>query len=305
VKDEDKENKSHHFFFLILSYKLKCCTFMRKKEKKVHMRWVLIIYLAAFSIYGIYSQSGFNTAGGAHFLGYARAGVTIEGLESVYLNQAGMADIQNWAVDASYERRFNIEGLDFLSLAAAKRTSWGTWAVSVTNFGLSEYNEQKFGLAYARRLHQRLSIGGQFNYMRYNIENLGSRHIFSFEAGMILRLHKSLRIGTHIFSPGFVEVAEDTDLPTRFRTGISYHPSDKVFLLVEADKSLQRQTEFKIALGYAILQHMHIRMGINPTLSLYSLGFQITLKDRIKMSGAVGLQNALGHSPAISFQYAR
>lgn len=269
------------------------------------MRWVFIIYLTTFLVYGIMAQSGFNTAGGAHFLGYARAGVTIEGLESVYFNQAGISDIQDWAIDASYERRFNIEGLDFLSLAAAKKTSWGTWAASVTSFGITEYSEQKFGMAYARRLHPFLSIGGQLNYLRYNLESQGSRHIFSFEAGMILRLHKSLKIGTHVFSPGIVEVAEDTDLPTRLRTGISYHPSEKVFLLLEADKSLQRQTEFKIALGYAVWQHMHIRLGVNPTLSLYSIGFQISLQDRLKMSGAAGIQNGLGHSPAISLQYAR
>lgn len=267
------------------------------------MRWVSLLYWTTVSFYFLNAQTGFNTAGGAHFLGYARAGVTLEGLESIYFNQAGMADMHNWAIDVSYERRFNIEELNFLSMAAAKKISLGIFGVSVSHFGFREYNEQKFGLAYSRRLHRQLSVGGQLNYLRYNIENLGSRHVFSFEMGMILHIHKKVRIGTHIFSPGHIEVAEATDLPTRFRTGISYHPSDKVFLLIEADKAMQRQTEFKMALGYHIFQNVHLKMGINPTVSMYSVGFQVFLQQSLKMSGAVGLHNSLGHSPAISFQY--
>lgn len=269
------------------------------------MRRVLVLYLAILGLDSVCAQSGFNTGGGANFLGYARAGVTIEGVESIYFNQAGLADIQNLAVDASYERRFNIEGLDFLSLAIVQKTRWGTFGLSATNFGLREYNEQKFGLAYARRLSPKLSIGGQLDYLRFNIETLGSRHLISFEAGMILQINRNFKLGTHIFSPGVIEVAESTDLPTRFRIGLSYHPSNKVFILIEADKSLQRQTEYKMAVGYEILKQMRLKLGMNPTLSMFSMGFQVNLDNKFKISGAMGLNNSLGHTPAISLQYAQ
>ncbi len=250
------------------------------------------------------AQSGFNTGGGANFLGYARAGTTIDGIQSIYFNQAGLADINNFAADMSYERRFNLEDLNFISLALAKKIKLGTFGISAQHFGFEQFNEQKFGLAYARRLNSLITIGGQLNYLRYNVETLGSRQLLSFEVGTILKINRNFKLGTHIFSPGKIEVAEGTDLPSRFRVGLSYHPSSKVFLLVEADKAINRQTEYKMAIGYEILKAIHLRLGMNPVVSMYSIGFQASFNNKYNVAGAMGLNNSLGNTPAISLQYA-
>jgi len=270
----------------------------------MNIRGLFIILIGLLGINTMMSQSGFNTGGGANFLGYARAGATIDGIQSIYHNQAGLADIKNFAADMSYERRFNLEDLNFISLAVAKKIKLGTFGISAQHFGFDQFNEQKFGLAYARRLNSLISIGGQLDYMRYNVETLGSRHLISFEVGTILQINRNFKLGTHIFSPGKIEVAEATDLPTRFRVGLSYHPSSKVFILIEADKAIHREPEYKMAIGYEILKAVHLRLGMNPTISMYSIGFQASLNNKYKVSGAMGLNNSLGNTPAISFQYA-
>ncbi len=268
------------------------------------MRCIIIFCTFTFSVCFLSAQSGFNTGGGANFLGYARAGATIEGIQSIYFNQAGLTTVKNFALDMSYERRFNLEDLNFISLAVAKKIKAGTFGLSVSHYGFAEFNEQKFGLAYARQLNTRLSIGGQLDYLRYNVETFGSRHLISFEAGMILQINRNFRLGTHIFSPGNIEVAEATDLPSRFRVGLSYHPSTKVFILVEADKAIHKVPEFKMAIGYEILNAVHLRLGMNPTISMYSIGFQASVNKKYKIAGAMGINNTLGNTPAISIQYA-
>jgi hypothetical protein len=249
------------------------------------------------------AQSGFTTIGGANFLGYGRAGVNVAGIESIYLNQAGLTDIKNMAIDISAEKRYNLSDLTNISIAGAKTFKFGTVGLLLSNFGFTEYNEQKFGLAYARKLSNYLSLGGQFDLLRYNILNVGSKNIFSFEVGMQLRLNKDFSFATHVFSPGNIEVTDGTEIGTRFRLGIKYAPSAKVMVLAEIDKVIDRKPEYKLALGYQAIDILQIRVGVNPTVSTYSFGAMIKFKDVYRIASAVALNNQLGNTPAISLQY--
>lgn len=249
------------------------------------------------------TQSGFSSLGGAHFLGYARAGVATEGGGSIYLNQAGITAVKNWSADISVERRFNLEELTQLSFSVVKSLKIGNVGIMASSFGFDQYNEQKIGLVYARKLSPMLSLGGQFDVLRYNIENLGSKNVFSFEVGMLLKINRQLSLGTHVFSPVNVEVTNGNEINTRFRAGIKYSPSNKVFLLADLDKVLDRSLEFKFGFGYQPSQILEVRAGMNPTISQYTFGFRLSLKDKFKISSAFGLNNILGNTPALSIQY--
>jgi hypothetical protein len=263
----------------------------------------ILTCLGLFLSLALYSQSGFTTLGGANFLGLSRAGVNLGGIKSIYLNQAGLTDITDIGADMSFERRFNLEEFTNISFAGAKSFKWGTFGLLVSNFGFSEYSEQKFGLAYARKLHENLSLGGQFDILRYNIEKVGSKNLFTFEIGMQLKLNNEFSIGTHVFSPGTADVTDATELGTRFRLGLMYKPSNKVFLLAEVDKLIYRNPDFKIGLGYNVIQEAQINLGINPTLGFYSFGLHFNLKNKFCISSAIALNNNLGNSPSLSLQY--
>lgn len=264
---------------------------------------IILIMFLTFIVNFTFGQSGFTTTGGANFLGYGRAGVNIAGIESIYLNQAGLTEVKNFSVDISAEKRYNLSDLTNLSFAVAKSFKFGTIGLMVSNFGFTEYNEQKFGLAYARKLNKSISLGGQFDMLRYNIASVGSKSLFSFEAGMQLKLNRDFNLAAHVFSPGNLEVTENTDIGTRFRLGVKYAPSAKVFVLGEIDKLIDRKPEYKIGIGYQVINILQIRFGINPTVSTYSFGAMLKFKDKYGIATSMSLNEALGNSPAVSLQY--
>lgn len=268
----------------------------------MHQRFKLVILLMIGFGYCI-GQSGFTSLGGANFMGYSNAGVNLTGIESIYMNQAGLAEIKNIAIDISAEKRFNLSEFTNISLAGAKSFKFGTVGLLLSNFGYEVYNEQKFGLAYARKLSSALSLGGQFDVLRYNISGIGSKNIFSFEAGMQLRLNKDFSLATHVFSPGKITVADGTEIGTRFRLGLKYAPSPKVFVLAEMDKIIDRKASYKLGVSYQAIEILQLRLGFNPTISSYSFGAMLQFKDQYKVATAVSLNHQLGNTPAISLQY--
>ncbi len=249
------------------------------------------------------AQSGFTTIGGANFVGYGRAGTNINGIESIYHNQAGLTGVKNVAFDVSAERRFNLDELTNISFAGAKSFKFGTIGILLSNFGTSDYSEQKFGLAYAKKLSSAISLGGQFDLLRLNISQFGSKNIFTFEIGMQLRLNKDFSVATHVFSPGNITINESTDLGTRFRLGLKYQPSTKVFILAEIDKLIYRNIEYKLGLSYQAIKALQLRLGVNPSNETFSFGLALNFQDTYRIATAYSLQSNLGNTPAISLQY--
>lgn len=266
-------------------------------------RLILLQICLVFAWTSVMAQTSFTSAGGANYLGLARAGVAMQGMESIYLNQAGIVDVENYGIDLSIERRYNLEELTQLSVSAIKSFKIGTIGLVASSFGFSEYNEQKFGLAYARRLSSRISIGGQFDMLRYNIDEIGSKNLFSIEAGMQLKLSRILSMGVHIFSPGKAKLVEGEVISTRFRTGLRYAPSEKVFLLADLDKGIDKPLEFKIGIGYSPIKMLRVMAGANPVTSSYYFGARINIQDRFRITAASGINQVLGNTPGLSLQY--
>ncbi|MBK9253915.1 MAG: hypothetical protein IPM42_00355 [Saprospiraceae bacterium] len=266
--------------------------------------YISAILLLVFSFTSLRAQSGFTSSGGANFIGFGRAGTNLTGIAAMYNNQAGLTDIQGFAADLSIERRFNLDELTLTSLAVAKSFSFGTIGLMASHFGFEEYSEQKFGLAYARKLTEKFSLGGQFDMLRININQYGSSNYLTFEIGVNYVINNEFRVATHIFSPGGIALAENSVLGSRFRMGVKYQPSAKVFLLLEGDKLIDRAvTEFKMGLSYQMAKQIELRLGANLSASAFSFGVAVNLANKYKIATAYSLQNILGNTPALSLQY--
>ena len=79
-------------------------------------------------------------------------------------NQASLAQMKNASAGVYGERRFMLNELSLYQFAIAVPTNAGNFGVNTGYFGFSDYNESQMGLAYARKLGNKVDIGVQFNY---------------------------------------------------------------------------------------------------------------------------------------------
>jgi hypothetical protein len=266
----------------------------------------IVILLILMFISGLlHGQFHFTNSGGAHFSGMGRTGLSVTGIGAVYYNQAGLAGIKNWAVDVSYERRFNLEDLSMVQIAGAKKFGFGTIACMFSQFGTELYNEQQYSLAYGRQLSDRLTLGGMVSMFGFNFQNTGeSGFTGSFSIGSSLKLDRQFTVSAHVFSPVSIELSDNNQLFPRFRTGLTYSPSEKVNLYAEVDKDLSRQQwEYKFGLSYQVIKSLMLQTGFNPNAGFYSFGMAYQVFSKCHVRGAGGIHNTLGLSPAISVSY--
>jgi hypothetical protein len=249
------------------------------------------------------AQSVFTYSGGAHSAGIARAGVNLLGIEGAYCNQAGLTEIRKSAFDISVEKRFNINELTCYAAASAFNFRGNTIGLMMSGLGLTDYNEQKFGLFYARKLHPAFRVGGQLSILRFNIQGFESRTTPSIELGMIVKLSDELSWAAHIFAPGDAETNGEFLKGTRMRMGINYKPSEKLMLMAEIEKRVERFPTYMVCMLYQFNKSFGIRLGVNPRLRLFGFGFAVSFKDTYKMVAAACANDVIGNTPAVSFQY--
>ncbi len=249
------------------------------------------------------SQSGFYVLGGATTAGFARAGTTLKGISAMYTNPAGIAESKGWAFDASVERRFGLADLQNVSMAVTKKLKLGTFGILASQFGYSEFNEQKIAFAYGRQLSKTVNIGGQFDLLSNHISTIGSTNTFTFEIGAQIKISKALTLATHIFNPTRSKLSDVSTLGTRFRIGLQYNPSDKVALIGEIDKLEYRAIDYKLAVLYRPSKMISIRIGASPTTHSYGLGLGFTFSDKYHVNTAYLTHQTLGSTPAVSLQY--
>lgn len=263
----------------------------------------LCILLCLFGANFIYGQNGQALSAGARGAGMGNTGIGFQDVNSVFGNQAGLASLQQTSFMAFGESRFVGFGIRSVGAAAAIPANAGTFGLALQYFGLEEYNEQKVGLAYARKLFEKFSVGVQFDYLRLRAQDFGSRGLFTFEAGIQSQLTKKLVIGFYTYSPVRVNIIEDEDLPTIFKFGGALKVSPKLTIAAELEKDIDFPMEFHLGLEYAILQAFFLRVGVQTEPSELSIGFGYQWKEQLQFDIAATYHQFLGITPAFSMTY--
>lgn len=267
-------------------------------------KWVFILFVFLLQYPALKAQLQFADMGGAHFKGIGRAGVCVDGIGSIYYNQAGMGAIESWAVDASVERKFNLNDLNSVQVSAMKKFGFGTVGILFSQFGTSEYNEQLYGLAYGRSLSKYVSIGGLLAMAGYNSATFGSGYAPLIGLGSIIKISPQVVIGAHIFNPIQTQISENNHTTARYRMGLSYRPSAKIALSGEIDKDVYRSVwEYKMGMSYQVIPSLWVQAGFNPAADYFAFGIRYNVLQKLFFSGAGSIHQTLGFSPAASISY--
>lgn len=263
-----------------------------------------LLFVLTFNAFNVLAQNSATIPAGARGAGMANASVTFTDISSAFSNQAGLAYLEQFTATAFAERRFFLSELQTISAAAALPTQSGTFGLTINQFGFEGFNEQKLGVAYARKLSDGLSLGAQVVLLNTSIPEYGNKMNVTFELGVLSQLLPKLQLGVHVYSPVQLELANGENLPTIFKIGIGYLPSEKLTCTAEVEKDIAYTARAKFGIEYKAADQIFIRTGIatNPTTLAFGAGYR--LSNGLALDIASAYHQTLGFSPTVGFSYA-
>ena len=269
----------------------------------MHKHYVLLPFLLFLTTH-LFAGNDKNSLGGRS-AGMGNASVTFSDGFSVFANQAGLARLQTIDAGLYAENRFMLKDLGMYALGVGIPTkSSGTFGVGVSYFGSDAYNEQQVSLGYGRLLFKKLSIGAAFEFRNYSLAEQGSKPIFTFGVGLLYNLNDKLAIGANIYNPINWQLTDsDEDVAASIiKLGASFMPSDRITIVAEAEKNIDKAMQFKAGLEYNLISKLYLRGGFGTQPSSTSFGIGLNLSP-IKIDLAGSFHPTLGYSPSISISF--
>ena len=198
-----------------------------------------------------------------------------------------------------------ISELNQSAFAVALPRKSGTFGIVYSRFGYSKYNENKAGIAYAKKLGNRISAGIQLNYMNKFIgDGYGNNSAVTAELGIQAMLLKGLTVAAHLFNPTRTQSAEynQEKILTLLKLGLLYAFSDKVFWAIESEKDIDYKARFKSGIEYKAFPQACFRIGIATQPVETSFGFGLNLS-KFNLDVAAAFHQQLGFTPHLGLSY--
>ncbi len=240
---------------------------------------------------------------GARGLAMANAATTFTDINSIFSNQAGLASIEKVEIILLAEQKYFINDIRNIAAAVAYPSGFGTFGLNLHYFGFEDYNEQKIGINYARKLTHDLSLGAQINYVGFRIPEYGSKGLVSTDIGLQSQVLKGLIVAAHIANPVRVEIAEGENLTTIFKFGVAYLPSKKLTITSEVEKDIEFPASVKFGIEYQIAEPFFLRAGVSTGPTLLNFGMGIIVKEKLIIDAAASYHHTLGFSPTLSVRF--
>lgn len=242
-------------------------------------RKLLIVLLVAMSV----QASAFDVLSpvGGRSSGMGRASVALSDLWAICNNPAGLSTLKTSSAGIFYENRFMMKELGYKCAAAGVPLNFGVIGVSAAQFGYSEYNENKIGLAYSREFSPRLRLGIQLDYLMLKYADIyGSRQTFTFEMGLQSQITDKLCFGAYVFNPARVNIkaSDDYKIPIVMRLGASYSITKDFVGVFEIEDDTDCGFSFRIGTEYRLIDNFNIRAGVqtNPGIATFGIGYKVS-----------------------------
>lgn len=214
-------------------------------------------------------------------------------------NQAALAHTSAFMGGIYGERRFMLQELSWYQLAATLPTRSGNFGLKGTYFGSTANTEMEVGLAYGRKLGDKVAIGGQFNYYTQRIPHYYSSSAVSIEAGVLLKINEQVQAGFHLYNPNGTALGKTEEkLPGIYTVGLGYEPSDQLMIVSELQKIEDKDINLKAAVNYQFDKRLYAKAGISTLDAVYTLAGGIRLSN-ITLEAVTSVHPQLGLSPVL------
>lgn len=215
-------------------------------------------------------------------------------------NQAALVQAKSAGIGIFGERRFLLAETSVYTLGASLPTRLGNFGIQVNYAGFKNFNDNKIGLAYARKLGKLVDVGVQFNYYGYRIPSYGTASTINFEIGAMLHLTDKLNAGLHVYNPvgGKLGKVREEKLASAYKFGLGYDASDKFFISTEIIKEEEKAINVIAGLQYQIAKQFFAKAGfISESTTAYA-GAGVAWKN-IRLDISSSYHPQLGFSPGL------
>ncbi len=253
----------------------------------------LILLFPIFFSFSLFAQNGPVNPLSSRSNSIANASVAFTDINSLFNNQAGLADLKNISFLFSAQETFRGPYSDNMGGGFAIPISSGTFGFNFNYFGATDITQQKIGLAYARKLLETLSVGIQFDMVSTQIPSNEKSNLFTFEIGFQYQLIDNLLLGIHFYNPTKLEIIEDEFLPTILRVGTTYSPYKKLLVHAEVEKDFDFPFVFKSGIEYELVDDLWFRIGFHNKPRTFNFGIGYLFKKRFRFDIAAYYQREL------------
>ena len=244
-----------------------------------------------------------NYLAGARSVALSNAFVSISDPWSTFQNQATLANLKSFSGGVFYESRFFVEELAVSAGTANFTALNGTIGLSFYQLGRGSFKESKVGLAYAKKLSERLNAALQLDYFFNRFpENDKTFGFPTFEMGLSYQATKELTLGIHLFNPvknGFKTYYGKEEKPFILRFGGHYNFSERVLMSGEVQKKSDTPAVVRTGLEFFPLENLAVRFGVSGKPLQYTAGIGYSF-GKIITDIAFSYHGNLGFSPSVS-----
>ncbi len=238
---------------------------------------------------------------GAKSWGMGNTTAALADHNSVFNNPAGLGFLKENFISTSYHSRYNIAGLQTLSLSSNYNTKFVNIGLGIERFGDKLYNEQKLGLAIGKSTNM-ISLGLKVSYFQAAIENFTSKNTLLTEFGVMTKISSKIQLGFHAYNLTGAKLFASQHIPSILRLGLSFTPTKQILLVAEAEKNIELPTYIKAGIEYQIVKGFYLRTGLTSKLNHAHFGFGFQSKQFI-FDYALSSHSALGFSNHLSISY--
>ncbi|SIS72866.1 PorV/PorQ family protein [Belliella pelovolcani] len=252
----------------------------------------------------LHAQGGLDTyAKGARSMGMGNANLSLTDTWSVFNNIGALGRITKSSVAVGYDHRFQLNELTTLSSGAILANDKLNLGLSMSTFGDEHFNQRHIGIGISNQMGI-ASLGIKVNYVQTNIEGFGRSAVPVVEFGGLAELSPNLFFGAHIYNLTNAKVSKISNdhIPTVVKSGLSYLPTDKLTINLEAEKDILLDPVLKLGLEYNLMDKLWMRTGINTNPSNLFFGIGFRPKDFV-IDYAMTQNQYLGATHHFSFGY--
>ena len=265
------------------------------------MRSTLLLCCSLLALTG-HSQVFMRPFDNAAVMAMGGAGIALPGLSTGLNNdaQAGMLTSSGspgvWAGSAI---PYGLSGWQTAQIQGVIGLSKGSGlGLDVMHSATSAYAEQRFRLAYGRRLGENIFLGGSADVLRVSAQEYGSVTAATFSLSILAQALPKVWLGAKLQNPFQQKIGDDIPI-SLFRVGGVWKPSDLFLFTFETEKDLERPAQIKAGFEYRPISLLAVRAGMRTgTVARAGFGAGLRLKNGLALDIGSEWHPSLGITPA-------